>query len=291
MRIIFFFALLVLSGCSGSRILSIATQGEVIQDEFTKTINFDYATKHLFIDVVIEGKAYNFLFDTGWDVTSISEELGEALGIKKVAKQTVTGSSMEKHKTKFGFLPSLTIGGIDFQNIGVGMEDLSFIGSTRSDGKKVDGVIGANVLKKLCWQINFSNKTIKFSDQLENLTVDQNAYQIPMIPKNSYNWGANKIEVQLNNNIEKFTFDTGSSGSFTGNFQLQERLESTKSITKIKGNVITIENLTLGEIVLENAKLHIEKDVALLLGNEFLEDYIVTMDWKNKVLYLTPRSE
>lgn len=291
MKTTLFLLLILLSGCSGAKLLSVATEGEVTQDGFTKTIPFDYAaTKHLFIDVVIEGKTYNFLFDTGWDVTSISQELGDVLGIKKVAKQTVTGSSMEKHKTKFGFLPKLTIAGIDFQNIGVGMEDLSFITSTRSDGKKVDGVIGANVLKKLYWQIDYNKQTIKFSDKLKNLAPSKKAYQVPMISKNAYDWGANKIEVQLNNSLEQFVFDTGSYGSFTGGFDLKERLASTQSITKIEGNVITIENLTLGEITLKNTEVNIEEGVALLLGNGFLENYTVTMDWKNKVLYLNPNS-
>lgn len=286
MRITFFFLLILLSGCSGAKILSVATEGEVPQNEFTKTIHFDYHTKHLFVEVVIEGKTYNFLFDTGWDITSLSEEIGNALGIKTVAKRTVTGSSIKKQKVKFGVLPSLAIEGINFQNIGVGIHDLSFITCTRSDGKKVDGVIGANVLKKLYWQIDYSNQTIKFSDKLESLAPSEMAYQVPMIPKNSYDWGANKVEIQLNNSRERFIFDTGSYGSFTGNFKLKERLESTKSITKMEGDIITIENLALGDITLENAELSIEKGVSLLLGNEFLDDYIVTMDWKKKVLYL-----
>ncbi|MEL6720326.1 MAG: retropepsin-like aspartic protease [Bacteroidota bacterium] len=290
MRIPFLLALLLFSACSGAKKLSVATEGEVAQNAFTKTISFDYATKHLFIDVEIAGKTYNFLFDTGWDVTSISKELGETLDIKTVAKQTVTGSSMEKHKTRFGFLPSLTIAEIDFQNIGVGMEDLSFITSTRSDGKKVDGVIGANVIKKLYWQIDYSNKTIQFSDQLKHLSIGDNAYQIPMIRKSTYNWGANKIEVDLNNHPEQFIFDTGSSGGFTGNFQLYERLKSNDPSIEMNRQSVNIANLSLDTLKLKNTSLSIEKGVSLLIGNDFLEHYLVTMDSDKNILYLVPNN-
>lgn len=300
-ELLFISIMVVLSSCSSSKIVAVATQGQVSQVSFSKKINFDYVGKHIFIDVVINGETYNFLFDTGWEITSVDQRLLKVLDFQPTVKNKISGSSFEEHETQFGILAALRIGGLDFQNIGIGVEDLSFIKTENLNGKKVDGIIGTNILRKANWKIDYVEKQISFSHDLVNLKVNPNAFRINMVPRNPTGWGHNKIKIDLDNVEEYFILDTGSSGRLTANLSFLENLKpNTLNSKNVKNNsngkekedkeLVKISQVQIGNLDLKNIPLSLEKGVGFLIGNEFLEQFEVTIDWKNNNLYLLPNS-
>ena len=88
-------------------------------------------------------------------------------------------------------------------------------------------------------------------------------------------------------------FDTGSYGSFSGKNQFLDRLNDTEfSLLEIVDSLdsekrkFKITELDLDIHRFQNQELLIEKDIDLLIGNDFLDEYTVTIDWLNNKLYL-----
>lgn len=289
------FLILIITGCSGSKIARLATQGELSAAVFNDNIPFYYFEKYTFIDVQINHKTYTFLFDTGWDITHIDKSLFEEIEFTPLQKHKTTGSSFEDVKLQYGTLSSLTIGQLAFKNIAVGVQDLSFIRSTFPDQRKIYGIIGTNILRKAFWQIDYAKQTIKFSNTLENFHVPDNAYQIPMTPKSAAGWGSNRIQLTINGVTDDFVFDTGSYGSFTANTSFLKRLEhgdTPLEEIKLTGQnhkrKFKLSTLKIDTLEFQDLEISIEEKVELLIGNDFLEDYRVTIDWETNQLYLQP---
>lgn len=93
------------------------------------------------MDVEIDGQLYNFLFDTGFDFTVIAEEHQPA-GFVKSFDYLTSGTSFEELRVPYGTIPALRIAGVQFEAIGVGIMDLSFINQDYVCEQRVDGVIG-----------------------------------------------------------------------------------------------------------------------------------------------------
>ncbi|WP_299215493.1 retroviral-like aspartic protease family protein [uncultured Aquimarina sp.] len=292
-KIIFLFFTLILASCSSSKIITLATQGELSQKVFNEEIPIYYLGKHIFIEVKINRKVYTFLFDTGYDISTIDKSLIEEITFTPLRKQTTTGSSFEDVKLQYGFLSSLDIGGVEFKNFGIGLQDLSNVKSPFSDGRKIYGIIGTNILRKAFWQIDYQIQIVRFSNIIENFQFTSDAFQINMKPKTSSNWGLNRIKVTVHGLTDNFVFDTGSFGSFSVNYDYMERLKKEQKPLKAKINndnsekpKYIIDQLKVDSLELENQELLVEKDIDLLIGNDFFDDYIVTIDWNANKLYL-----
>ncbi len=288
--------ILILSACGGSKLLKLGTQGTLSQTEFKVNIHFYYKCKYTYIDVEINQKTYTFLFDTGWDVTHIDKSLWHELDFTPIDRFKTTGTSIKTGKVQYGFLSSLTIGGINFDNIGVGINDMSFIKSTFEDKRKIYGIIGTNILRKAIWQIDYQNQTLQCANAIQKLKPVAKAYRIPMIPKTKDGWGYTKVAINFNGVVEHFIFDTGSYGSFTSNTTFLTHLENEQvHFERIADTInakekVKLEFLYLEDLFLPGPIITIENNIKNLLGNGFLEDYIVTIDWFENILYLQPNT-
>lgn len=286
---------MLIGSCSSSQIVQLATQGTLSEEAFKVEIPCYYIDKYIFIELSIQNKSYTFLFDTGADITTIDKGLLSDIEFVPLKKYTTTGSAFEAVKLQYGCLSSLTIGGVEFKKIGVGIQDLSHVKSPFADKRKIHGIIGANILRKAFWQIDYQKQSIKFSNEMSNFPPASNAYKIAMIPKSTSNWGLTRINVSIHGQVDNFVFDTGSYGSFTANPPFLEQIENgTKPLVEVKKNSqsnkrkFILEKLKIDGLEFENQELSIEKNVDLLIGNDFWEDFVVTIDWRNNQLYLEP---
>lgn len=291
-RILSLFLIFSLFGCGGAKFISVATGGHLANDSFHRKIDCVYDLNHLFIDVEINGKTYLFLFDTGYEVSMIDQDLLDSLAFHPMKKQKTIGSSFDETKIVYGYLDQLSIDGISFNDIGVGIQDLSFISSPFKD-RKVQGVIGANILRKAFWQINYQQKSILFSDQLSNVlpALDSNTIILDMTPRNTSGWGLSFVDVTIDDVTAPFVFDTGSSGALTGSAQLFHKLKSTSVFRDSTHSPLKIEQLFLEENRITDVSLDFGHMTRNLMGNAFLNRFIVTMDWQQNKLYLTSSSE
>ncbi len=283
--------------CLSQRIVKFSEKGSVTQANFTTSIPFRYENKHIFIDVEINGVSYNFLFDSGADFNIVDLNHIENIDFKKVSKAKISGSSFKKQKIQLIEVSKLSISEIEFNNLGAAIMDLSFINNHYPcSSKPVSGIIGANLLRKLNLQIDYKNQKIIFSDKISNFDLPNELLQFEMVSKS---WGSPLVNVNINGIDKRFIIDTGSSGKITTGKEFKESLDLTKdkinyiSVTKedkLKKEYTNlyaqVEHIYIGDLELINQIISLEKGVSSLIGNELFENFIITFDWKNNILFL-----
>ncbi len=306
MKIKFLLIFLILNSIVGrsQKIIRLAKKGTVVQSDYFSEIPFRYENKHIFIDVIINGEIYNFLFDTGFDISAIDINHIKNINYKNVLKKNISGSSFKKHKIQFIEILTLSISDIDFNETGASIIDLSFINKDYPCSEKpIAGVIGANLLRKANWQIDYKNRIIIFSDNISQFNISEKAFEFDMVSKG---WGSPLVTVNINGIDKKFTLDTGSSGKITTGIEFQKELSNSENEVnyisiikkdKTKNEQIysnyyaLIEQINIGNLYLKEQIISLEKGVSSLIGNHLFENFIVTIDWEKDKLFLEPLRE
>ena len=288
--------LILLVACKASKIIKLATSGEIENQTFYQEIDFRYINQHIFIDVEINGKTHNFLFDTGWEITSIDQSLLDDVDVKPSLKNKTSGSSFEDHKVKYGYIDHIKINGLEFKQVGVGVDKLSFINKHYPEDQRIDGIIGTNIFQQAHWQIDYRNRKIRFTNQWDRLNLGSERDTISLTPRNKSGWGLKKVEVSLDGYVSDFAFDTGSSGGFTMDTSHFHNIVNERNDTLVeveddwdkKGAYSSLINqLRINNIRLTNKEISFEPNVSSLIGNDFLENYLVTVNWEENFLLLS----
>jgi predicted aspartyl protease len=288
-----FFVLLiaiVLNSCSASPKSVLAKKGNVENKEYVAEVPFRYISRHIFIDVIINQKKYNFLLDTGAEFTVIDDGTINDLQFLTVGETNVKGNSISKQKAKLIEIPKISISNVDFENTGAIILKIPL--QKQYGCFEINGIIGNNLMRKANWQIDYKSKIIRITDNLNKIKMSENAYPVKMNAKET---GNVYFDLGINGIYSKFTFDTGSNWNITTSskrfesFQNQNRkLEFLKRGTEYE---IIADSVTLDEIKLKKQIVTLENGNHSLLGNAFFENYILTIDWKNDVVFFDPMNE
>ncbi|MEM6344234.1 MAG: aspartyl protease family protein [Bacteroidota bacterium] len=280
--------------CTGSKQLTLLKQGNTKQTAFYEEISFRYVKDHIFVDVEIDGKLYNFLFDTGYAISFIEQSLIKESGYQSIIKDKLKGSSFKKHKVGYGFIPTLKIGAVDFTELGIGTDDLAFINQDYICEQKVDGIIGANLMRKAHWQIDYEQQIIRFTNDWDKLTISPQADQVQM-KAHQQGYGYCSLSIQLDSIKKDFILDTGSGGAFTTGLENWEQIKASEPVHSLyltnaspasKRYLIQVRKAKMGDFTAEQAVLSLEEGVASLLGNDFLKHYRLSIDWSKNLLFL-----
>lgn len=276
-RILFIFFILNLSSpdCFSQKKEQISKQGVVTKKDYLVEIPFHYIYKHIFIEVLINQKKYNFLFDTGYEFSAIDQNISTEINYHFKKEIELSGSSIKPETVSLVELPTIVISSVNFENTYGIIQNLSFIDA---DSLKIDGVIGNNLIRKANWQIDYKKHIIKISDQIDNFNISKAANVIKMGKRK---WGIGYIDVSIDSKKHQFLFDLGSSGRFTTNTENPDQ----------KNRSIIAKKIKLGDLELYDQTISLEKDVSSLIGNAFFQDYLLTIDWNNSLLYLLPQTE
>lgn len=135
--------LMLLTNCNTTSKIFDSGQAELKNN--IETIELDYISDMPFVKVNIEGKTYNFLFDTGAP-TVISSQIFQDLGLKKKAQGKVTDSQKNSKQQIFTLIPEMHVGAITFHDIGAIVLDFE---SPEFKCLQMDGILGANQMAKL----------------------------------------------------------------------------------------------------------------------------------------------
>nr|WP_315139996.1 retropepsin-like aspartic protease [uncultured Flavobacterium sp.] len=274
------FQLTLLNGFSQNR-KQLSKKGYVKQKEYFVEIPFNYANKHIYIEVVISGKKYNFVFDTGYEVTTIDSEIAKEIQYKIIKDVNLSGSSFADQKVTLVELPNIAIASLDFEETYGLLQDLSFTKNPAT--QKIDGIIGNNVMRKSKWQIDYVQKVIRISSKIENFKSLPTAKKIEL---NNKDWGLGYVTIELNNQKHQFLFDLGSNGEFTANHSFVKFLKEKDTLLQQEKQTFPVGKIKIGEIELNNKSIPLEKRAGSLLGNAFFENYLLTIDWDKNILYL-----
>jgi len=243
--------------------------------------------------VQINGKDYTFLIDTGAP-TIISEEIFQELGLQKDYTANVADSQNNTQKQKFAMLPSIKIGNWEFQNIGSVVIDLKN-GALKCFG--FDGIVGANLMAKLFWKFDYQNNTVTLARKLSAFDISQYDISLDFVPKAQK---TPRIKGQLADKKLLFTFDTG----YNGNIEIPNDYEFFKNIAPANTFVTKQGNSTLGiygtgkqdqsfemksDVQIDKVSFAgeiVSSGASILIGNDFLKNYIFVIDWQANKIYL-----
>ncbi|NRA50615.1 MAG: clan AA aspartic protease, partial [Phaeodactylibacter sp.] len=210
-KIILFVTLIALASCSTVKTIKLMKSGEVAQEDFFQEIPFEYRLGLVIIEVTIAGDNYNFLVDTGAP-NLVSKELAEKLGLANVSEQKVGDSQGKKASLGFVQIDEVRIGNLSFRQTGAAVADLNQ--SQEIGCMEIDGFIGANLMRKAIWKIDYEHQIITITDKAEQLNIPDNALRIPFYTVMT---GSPIVDVSLNKQVKAngTILDMGSSGDIT----------------------------------------------------------------------------
>ncbi len=286
--------IILLWGCAGSKTNKILKQGNVAQENFKTTIPFKYVMGWIVLEVEIKHKNYNFLLDTG-SANILTSELAEELNSTVIGNEEVSDINNKKNSTKYTKINSIKIGGIDFQETIAGIIDLNKV--TEISCTKIDGIIGANLMRKAVWDFDFQKQLITITNNENNLDIPDEAIESKMyigtagVPSVTLKINGKKI---LNNLI-----DFGNSGyNLMRADYFKKQLDAKLIDNYVIGNgkafgafgyskSKAFYNTIINELVIGNHTVNkiftsVKSGADNNLGLQFFKNYRVILNWKKK---------
>jgi len=302
-KIIIIFTLLLTKsfvfGQSAKEQLSIANSAKLVSKNFYDEIPFSDKLGYFTIQVKIDTSSYEYIFDTG-GYNTVTTKIMDNAKLRSLMEVEVGSSNKIKSKIKLSKVPLLQIGKAQFENVGV--FNFDFSASTVINCYTNGGLIGKSVIGEAIWQIDYKKSVIRVSDNLANMPNLDNSEKIKIELDKTLN---PFLKLRINGKEEKFMLDFG----FGGLISLTEKTASSiKSANKLtiegEGNigangilnektyVNLLETLTIGKSELKNKVAYSSKSNNYnLLGSELTKFFIVTLNFKDKELILTPYAD
>jgi len=294
--------LLIVASCQ-KQFLSYFQKGQVQKLEKAVEIPFTIENGLIIIPVEIEGDFFRFLLDTGAP-NAISKELANKLNIEKSRSFKTEDSQGNRSELDYAKIGKIKIGKAIFTNTTAAIADFNQIDAIAC--LNIDGLIGANLMRKAYWQIDNQVGVVRIAPSRELLKKEPEEYSIPFITNIS---GTPLLNLRIGKTeIKRVTLDTGSVGFLStgnenykalrdGNQLLAERNAYGASSFGLFGSSkndtlrqVLINDFSMGDLTLNQQVIELRNSKASLLGMSFLRNYLVTIDWNSTTLYLSPQT-
>lgn len=273
-----------------------------VQKKFEKTIPFSYEPNNqIIIPVIINGKTYHFLFDTG-ATTVVSKEIATELALTALFTNKLQDGADSVQEEIFYNLPGINMAGIDFENVAVVAGDMKKFDDVLC--VPIDGLLGTNILRSCYWKVDYNNGQLTFSDR--EIKPAKGMYAIDF--KENFS-GTPLLELQMGKFRVNMFMDTGYSKALSIPDSLYFRARKNHERPFKKGfgttTVTLYENshkekyIGLLDSVYVGNKHHLILDPltdidhadTFLIGNEVFKDFgEMVLDWKKHRLYLPEKT-
>lgn len=282
-----------------------STLSDLFSKKYHENVQVEVVSSSMVVPVVIGGKTYHFILDTGAS-TSISKELFAELKLfinDSVLSVDLYGNTQ---KVYTAIIPELTIGQTRFGNFKLSV--IRPIQDMVACGIKIDGCLGNDLLSKGVLQIDIVNKQISIANDIDSFDVENhhscdfktNHQMIPFLP----------VYFPGNEVTDEVMFDTGSGNYFyrlsknkynemvkNNHFNTQDiidTLDQSDNAAGAFGKQNDTENIHayFDSITVVGVKIHncpaytLSSLQSSVLGAPFLRLGIVTIDYKNHRFYL-----
>ncbi|PWT93107.1 MAG: hypothetical protein C5B55_05145 [Blastocatellia bacterium] len=269
-------------------------------------IPFEFYRNEIILQVNVNGKGpFSMMLDTGTDPSAVDLNTARELGLKlDPIGRKGTGGGTEvnlMYKTK---LPLVEIGGLTAKNVEAGAIDLSKISERL--GRPLQGVLGHSLLNGRIVQIDYPNHVVRFLSQSPFSKTNQvNTSKRTTL---SFRYSDNVVidDVLVNGKKLVANLDTGSSGTFAltpaavSYLGLEEEVSKAAVSTGVGYNGASenregkLNNVTIGGISLDAPTVIFfgkgtgrdKRSWGLNIGNAILKDFVVIIDYRNKLITL-----
>jgi len=266
-----------------------------VQKNFSHTLPFEYHLGQIIVPVVIEGKTYSFMFDTG-AATIVSSELKEKLGMKTIFSNNMVDGSGQVQVQPFYSIGQVQLGPVTFKDVVGPAIDISKF--EKLFCIRLDGIFGTNIMRTCHWKIDYEAKTITFSDK--RIRPEDEITEVDFIE----NFSGSPMIQQV---IGKYSFHSIMDTGYNGGFKIRDSLffdsQKSKAVKMVRGRgkssmtlfdskmddeySAILDSIYFGGHLLRNQFVSVAAGDSYLIGNELLEKYgTVIIDWHKKKLYL-----
>jgi predicted aspartyl protease len=269
---------------------------EVSNPMFSDQISFKFVKGLIVIGININGENKNFIFDTG-ATTKIDAKQISQYQCAKIGRIKNTDSNNKTKRHKYINLEQISVGNTVFNNIATSVSNLEKL--SRHSNIKIDGIIGANIMKHGIWAIDYKKQIIYFTNNIESLNVEKLNSPI------NFNSLRNGKPVIMLFHKEKYVGDAIIDTGFNGSFNLNSKYFDSNIASKEKQVKIYAINsektstLKIGEVQLklghyfetDTIEVSFSENIKTsFIGNKFLQQYFVIIDWSRNELHLLKRS-
>jgi predicted aspartyl protease len=269
-----------------------------VQKKFVKTIPFDSGPKkYILVPVTIEGKTYNFMFDTGAS-TIVSKEIAAELKLPVLFEGSLTDAAGIEKRNAFYKVQGMSIAGIDFKDVAVATGDMKKFEDAMC--QKIDGLLGVNVMRNCYWKVDYINGQLTFSDR--EIKPSEGMYPIDFT---EHFGGTPILNMYMGRYQVTMLMDTGFSGELTirdsiyfnarkGHERPYRKGYGTNAITafdtehkeKYMGLLDTVYMFNRHHVILDPV-VDIDNAEVFLVGNEVFKSFgEVVFNWKEHRIYL-----
>lgn len=261
-------------------------------------VPFEFIRNEIVVQVKVNGKGpFNMMLDTGTDPSAIDLVTAKELGLKLSSTGgPVSGGGTDKNVAYATSLPLLELGGLTAKKVAALAIDLTKISAGL--GKPLQGVLGHSLLNGRIVQIDYPNRVVRF--------YSQSPFSKPRGLSFRYNDNVLIDDVYVNGKKLIGNLDTGSSGSFSLTpaavtyLGLEDEFNRASVSTSVGFNNVSenregkVSNVTIGGISVDTPSVVFfgkgtgrdKKPWGVNIGNAFLKDFVVTIDYPRKLVTL-----
>jgi len=236
---------------------------------------------------------HEFILDSGAP-TFLTDSMIKVHDLSEIKSETSYDADGNEQKMSIYYIKTMEIGGKKIKNTSaVSSQNVSKMPLLK--GHHYAGLLGANAMRNSIWIINYQQHKITLTDNIENIKIPKDALSAKM-KTDELNRPAIDVNIDGKLNLT-FIVDLGYNGSMLLPQKLLSKPLFNDSLsfskneslsTGFASNVKQVEykflkNISIGNRNLENVKASTTgKNCEALIGNEFLENYIVILDFINK---------
>lgn len=270
-------------------------------------IPFEFHKNEIILQVSVNGKGpLNMMLDTGTDPSGIDLATAKELGLKlhPVGKE-ISGGGTDANLGYYTQFPLIEVGDFTAKNVDALAIDLSKMSERL--GKPLHGVLGHSVLNHRIVQIDYPNRVVRFyaRSPFSKPTDQVNTAKRSVM---TFRYDDNVLidDVSVNGKKMVANLDTGSSGSFNltpaavSYLGLEEEVSQAPVSTDVGFNGASenrqgkIDNVRIGGITIYEPVVIFfgkgtgrdKKPWGINIGNVFLKNFIVTIDYPKKLIAL-----
>ena len=281
--------------------------GAGTMEDLRVEVPIEYSMKLLFVDVAIADaeSTFSFILDTGAGMTCISRGLAEQLGVESTGDMSAAGAggALDAHA---GRIDRLSIGALEVKDLDVMVLDIGPLANMM--GRRIDGILGYNVLNRYATTIDIAGETLVFESSDAPLPSGEGRISVPF----QVLMGIPVVEGLLNR-VKKLDFlvDTGATMSVlpkavAEELRPEQRLEGAVAAgadsRPIEMGIARYEELSLGDAKVSGPvfsyPLSSDRQDPLgsaidtanrgVIGTAVLRNFRVTLNYDKATLVLEP---
>ena len=276
-------------------LVTAQASGQVVE------VPFDFVRNEIIVQVKVDGKGpFNMMLDTGTDPSVIDLATAKELGLKlSSAAGPVSGGGTDKTLAYETKLPLVEAGGLTVKNVSAVALGLSKMSERL--GKPLAGVLGHSLLNGRIVQIDYPKHVVRFYSTSPFSNTSKRT-----VLRFRYDDNVLIDDVFVNGKKMVGNLDTGSSGSFNltpaavSYLGLEEEVNRARVSTSVGYNNTSenregkVSNITIGGISVDGPSVIFfgkgagrdKKPWGVNIGNVFLKDFVVTIDYRSKLITL-----